>query len=86
MYLLVRVQLYNALGAEDGVLSMVELGPAGKEKLTKLLGYMKGATKVSCIQWRPSKFELIAGNETGQITIWKTVTGAILRKNYQLFQ
>ena len=61
----------------DGVVSVVELGAVGKERTARLVTAMKGPEKARCIQWRPSKFELITSHETGLVIVWQLQTSSI---------
>lgn len=57
---------------------MMDTAMPGKEKLAKVVGVVKGPEKARCVQWRPSKAELIVGYENGQVMVWSSQTGAPL--------
>ncbi len=57
--------------AMDGAISVLESGKPGKDRFTKLLGFMKGTDKARCVCWRPSKLELVTAYENGQVAFWR---------------
>jgi len=64
-------------GAYEGTITMLDISVPGKEKLVKVLGTFKGQEKARCLEWRPSKVEVIVGHENGRVVIWQTQYGAM---------
>ena len=72
----------RAVGALDGVISVLETGKPGKDRFTKLIASMKGQDKSRSVCWRPSKLELIVAYESGQVAFWNIQEGQVARKSH----
>eukprot|EP00826_Nyctotherus_ovalis_P036083 TRINITY_DN3170_c0_g1_i14.p1 TRINITY_DN3170_c0_g1~~TRINITY_DN3170_c0_g1_i14.p1 ORF type:complete len:266 (+),score=83.40 TRINITY_DN3170_c0_g1_i14:989-1786(+) len=63
--------------AMDGMISVLETGKPGKDRFTKLVGSMKGASKARCVRWRSSKLEAVVAYESGKVCFWNIQTGQV---------
>lgn len=61
---------YCLTGASDGSISLIELGPPGKEKFAKSLSSFQGKKGVRVLAWREKTREIITGDQDGIVTVW----------------
>eukprot|EP00826_Nyctotherus_ovalis_P036086 TRINITY_DN3170_c0_g1_i8.p1 TRINITY_DN3170_c0_g1~~TRINITY_DN3170_c0_g1_i8.p1 ORF type:complete len:215 (+),score=29.30 TRINITY_DN3170_c0_g1_i8:1215-1859(+) len=72
-----HVRRHKSVGAMDGMISVLETGKPGKDRFTKLVGSMKGASKARCVRWRSSKLEAVVAYESGKVCFWNIQTGQV---------
>jgi len=61
---------YCLTGATDGSISLIELGPPGKEKFAKQISSFQGKKGVRNLAWREKTREIITGDQDGIVTVW----------------
>lgn len=66
---------YIFCGTLSGLISIVELGIPGKEKLIKELSNFNGKMKIRVVRYYSKRHELIVGDSSGRIIIWGIAIG-----------
>ena len=66
---------YIFTGTNKGNISVIDLGPPGKEKLIKEISYFGGNIEIRIIRFNAIDRELYTGDQKGKITVWSLKTG-----------
>jgi WD40 repeat protein len=69
---------YLLVSDVNGYITIFDIGNAGKEKLTKRVGFTQGRPKQRIVIWRDQGREIISGDEDGCVTFWYSKEGAPL--------
>lgn len=62
-------------GTFGGMISILELGVPGKEKLIKELSSFNANIKIRVVRYFTKRHELIIGDSSGRVIIWSIATG-----------
>lgn len=62
-------------GAQDGSLSVFELGRPKQERFSKHLAWYQGRPGCRVVAWRDSAREIITASEDGIVTVWSARDG-----------
>ena len=64
------------VGTVNGIISIINLGPPGKERLvSEMSSFGIGKMKIRVCAGNPKSNELITGDEVGRVTVWSLKTG-----------
>ena len=63
--------------ALDGIITIFEIGPLGKERFAKPISKIEGIQGARYLEWRSKLNELIVSYESGQIVVFNTKAGEI---------
>ena len=66
---------YLVAGADDGSLSIFELGRVKGERFTKQIAGFQGRPNCRLVAWRDSTKEIITASGDGNVTIWSAKDG-----------
>ena len=66
---------YIFTGSMAGKISLIDLGPPGKERFIKEVTSFGGNLKIRSLKYNSSANEIITGDEAGKIVIWSLKTG-----------
>ena len=66
---------YLVAGADDGSLSIFELGRVKGERFTKQIAGFQGRPNCRLVAWRESTKEIITASGDGNVTIWSAKDG-----------
>jgi WD40 repeat protein len=68
-------KFYIFTGTMGGKISLLELGPPGKERFLKEVTSFGGNLKIRVLKYNSSSNEVITGDEAGKIVIWSLKSG-----------
>lgn len=66
---------YIFTGSMGGQISLIDLGPPGKERFMREVTAFGGNVKIRALKYNPSANEVITGDEAGKIIIWSLKSG-----------
>ena len=66
---------YLVAGAQDGSLSIFEMGRVKGERFTKQIAGFQGRHNCRLVAWRDSTKEIITASGDGNVTIWSAKDG-----------